>query len=112
VDRLFREGGARLDLQLHCPHHPDVTGPCACRKPLTGLHEDAARRLGIDFSRSWYIGDRLRDLEPARTLGGHALHVRSGFRGEDAAVTQAGFRSVPDLAAAADEILAQSPGRA
>jgi D-glycero-D-manno-heptose 1,7-bisphosphate phosphatase len=109
VERLFRDGGARLDAQLHCPHHPDLTGPCACRKPGTGLYEEARARFGLDFSRSWYIGDRLRDLEPARRLGGHALHVLSGYRGEDAAVADAGFRSVRDLAEAVDVILGTSP---
>jgi D-glycero-D-manno-heptose 1,7-bisphosphate phosphatase len=103
---LFAREGAHFDLQLHCPHHPDVSGPCSCRKPGTLLHEEAARRLGIDLARSWYIGDRLRDLEPALVLGGHALHVRTGDRLDDDAVAQAGFTSVEDLAAAAERILA------
>ena len=109
VEQLFREAGAHLDLQLHCPHHPDITGPCPCRKPLTGLYEEAAARFDIDFAASWYVGDRLRDLLPARTLGGHGLHVQSGDRADDAAVTAAGFPSVADLLAAAEHILARQP---
>lgn len=105
VERVFREAGARLDLQLHCPHHPEVSGPCPCRKPLTGLYEQAAARFDIDFASSWYIGDRLRDLLPSRTLGGHGLHVLSGDRSEDAAIAAAGFRSVRDLAEGADVVL-------
>jgi len=105
VEGVFRETGARLDVQLHCPHHPEITGPCPCRKPSTGLYEEAAARFDIDFAASWYVGDRLRDLLPSRTLGGHALHVLSGDRSEDAAVAAAGFPSVADLAAAADHIL-------
>ena len=112
VDRRFREGGARLDLQLHCPHHPEATGPCRCRKPLTGMHEDAAARLGIDLAASWYVGDRLRDLLPALALGGQGLHVRSGDRSDDDAVRAAGFRSVRDLAAAAGVILGDHSGSA
>lgn len=105
VAELFAAGGARLDAQLHCPHHPDITGECRCRKPATGLYEDAIGRFGIDAGASWYIGDRLRDLLPAQVLGGTALHVLSGDRSEDAAVSAAGFRSVADLAAAATLIL-------
>ncbi|HEX5819932.1 MAG TPA: HAD family hydrolase [Gemmatimonadales bacterium] len=105
VSELFAAAGARLDVQLHCPHHPDITGDCRCRKPATGLYEDAIARLGIDPRVSWYIGDRLRDLLPAQALGGTGLHVLSGDRSEDAAVSAAGFRSVADLAAAAGLIL-------
>ena len=111
VDRLFRDAGAHLDVQLHCPHLPEITGPCPCRKPLTGLYEKAAARLAIDVAASWYVGDRLRDLLPSRALGGHGLHVLSGDRSEDAAVASAGFRSVRDLAEAADLILAPSQRR-
>jgi FMN phosphatase YigB (HAD superfamily) len=39
------------------------------------LHRRAAQDLGIDLSRSAYIGDRLRDVLPARTLGGIGILV-------------------------------------
>src|SRR5437762_12894008 len=50
---------AHLDASYFCPHHPDVTGPCDCRKPGTKLFEEARAALGIDFTRSFFIGDRL-----------------------------------------------------
>jgi D-glycero-D-manno-heptose 1,7-bisphosphate phosphatase len=61
---------ARLDAAYFCPHHPDFTGPCECRKPGTKLFRDAEAALGIDLSRSWWVGDRLSDVKPARGLGG------------------------------------------
>ena len=61
---------ARLDASYFCPHHPQFTGPCDCRKPGTKLFLDAQRALGIDFARSWWVGDRLSDVQPARLLGG------------------------------------------
>ena len=63
-------------------------------------------RLGIDPLLSWFIGDRLRDLAPARALGGRALHVLTGARTEDVAITEAGFVQVPDLAAAVTRAIA------
>jgi histidinol-phosphate phosphatase family protein len=110
VAERFAAAGARLDLQLHCPHHPDIGGACRCRKPAIGLYEDAIAALGIDAAASWFIGDRLRDLLPARNYGGTALHVLSGDRSEDAAVAAAGFRSVADLAAAAELMLGPARG--
>ena len=31
LDRLLADQGARLDAQYHCPHHPELSGPCECR---------------------------------------------------------------------------------
>ena len=101
----FAKEGARIDLQLHCPHLPSISGPCECRKPGLKLYREAIDQLGIDATRSWFIGDRLRDLVPSRALGGRALHVLSGARDEDGVVSEAGFEQVTDLAAAVSRIL-------
>ena len=73
---LANEGATLLDT-FSCPHHPDFTGPCACRKPGTALFERAARLHGLDLSRSLYIGDRHRDVAPAAKFGGRGLLVIS-----------------------------------
>lgn len=105
VERHFAGEGARIDLQLHCPHFPPISGPCECRKPGLRLYRDAIARLHIDPAWSWFIGDRLRDLEPARALGGQALHVQTGARDDDARILALGIDSVPDLDAAVERIL-------
>ena len=58
-----------------CPHHPDFSGPCDCRKPATLLFQRAAKELDLDLGASWYVGDKLRDILPARALGGHGILV-------------------------------------
>lgn len=77
LDELLAEQGVRLDLTKHCPHHPDVTGPCRCRKPGTLMYEEAAAALGIDLASSVYVGDRWRDVAPALVMGGRGFLVRS-----------------------------------
>jgi D-glycero-D-manno-heptose 1,7-bisphosphate phosphatase len=84
LDRLLAGGGARLDAQYHCPHHPDLSGMCECRKPGTLLYHRAAADLGLDLGRSWWIGDRLRDIAAAGALGGRGLLVRTGRGAEEA----------------------------
>jgi D-glycero-D-manno-heptose 1,7-bisphosphate phosphatase len=106
VERQFAESGARLDLQLHCPHLPAINGPCECRKPGLRLYRDAIARLAIDPMESWFIGDRLSDLAPSRALGGRALQVLTGTRMDDIAITEAGFEQVADLPAAVTRALA------
>ena len=74
---LLAEQGITLDAIKHCPHHPDVTGPCACRKPGTLMYEQAADALGLDLAASVYVGDRFRDVAPALAKGGRGFLVRS-----------------------------------
>lgn len=103
---LLAAAGARLDGAYYCPHHPDHTGPCACRKPGVRLFEEAAAALGIDLRRSWFVGDKASDVAPARTLGGKGILVRTGEGPAHAAAAQAdGAAVVADLAAATDHIL-------
>jgi len=109
VDRRMRElllgRGVHIAASYHCPHHPDFTGPCDCRKPAAGMFVRAVRELGLDAARSWLVGDRLRDLEPGTTLGARGLLVRTGYgQSEARAAAEAGFEVVPDLAAAAGRI--------
>jgi histidinol-phosphate phosphatase family protein len=77
IDDVLRGEGAELRDTFACPHHPDFTGPCVCRKPATGLYERAAAAHGIDLERSFYIGDRMRDIAAAQAFGGTAVLVRS-----------------------------------
>src|SRR5690606_27996549 len=65
------------DGSYHCPHEPERSGPCECRKPGTLLHRHAARDLQLDVARSVFIGDRFRDIAPAQTLGGRGILVPS-----------------------------------
>ena len=74
---LLAAEGAHVDASYHCPHHPDFTGPCDCRKPATGMYRDAAAALGLDPARSLLVGDRWRDVSPGLELGGFALLVPS-----------------------------------
>ncbi|MEK7403164.1 MAG: HAD family hydrolase [Gemmatimonadota bacterium] len=75
IDDLLLGYGAHIDATYMCPHHPDITGDCECRKPGTLLYRQAAEDFGLDFARSWYVGDKLRDLFPSRELGGRGILV-------------------------------------
>ncbi len=75
TDALLQRAGARVDATYHCPHWPDVTGPCSCRKPGPGMYLQAAADWHIDLARSAYIGDRWRDVEPALANNGFGVLV-------------------------------------
>jgi D-glycero-D-manno-heptose 1,7-bisphosphate phosphatase len=78
LQELLLAEGAHYDDVYVCPHHPDFSGACACRKPGTLLFERAAADHGLDVVRSVYVGDRFRDVEPGLTLGGTGILVPNG----------------------------------
>jgi D-glycero-D-manno-heptose 1,7-bisphosphate phosphatase len=106
LESLFAEAGIRMDGIYHCPHHPDFDGGCDCRKPGPGMYAKAARELGLDLRRSFYVGDKLSDVLPARRFGGEGLLVRTGYGLEWEPQAPAWVDVVDDVAGAADRILA------
>jgi D-glycero-D-manno-heptose 1,7-bisphosphate phosphatase len=48
---------------------------CDCRKPKPGMLVAAAAELGIDFARSFMVGDRKSDIEAGRAVGCTTIFV-------------------------------------
>ena len=75
-DRLrehLAEHGARLDAIYHCPHD---NGQCHCRKPQTGMFEQAFRDFpGAAAGNSLMIGDSVSDMEAAARLGMRSILI-------------------------------------
>lgn len=77
VNRFFSEN-ILITKVYYCPHHPDFTGPCSCRKPNPGLFFKAAEEFGIDLSASVIIGDKESDMLAGRNAGiGTCLYVQN-----------------------------------
>lgn len=89
LDEILAGSGAHADATYRCPHHPDFTGPCDCRKPAVGMYLEAARDLGLDPAGSFYVGDRWRDVAAAAHFGGRGFLIQGGACGpEDLAQAQ------------------------
>jgi len=65
----FSKKGINIDKIYHCPHHPDFTGYCECRKPNPGMIFKAAEELNIDIRRSVLIGDKDSDFKAGINAG-------------------------------------------
>jgi D-glycero-D-manno-heptose 1,7-bisphosphate phosphatase len=105
MTHLLNQEHAALDNAYFCPHHPDVNGPCDCRKPADGMYREAEREMSIDLSRSFYVGDRWRDVAVTEKVGGTGYLVRTGAGGQGAPPQAEHVEFVDDLAQAADRIL-------
>lgn len=106
VEELLAAEGAKIDAVYHCPHAPDAEPPCDCRKPAVGLFLRAAEEHGLDPARSWYVGDRLRDLAPVERLGGRGILVRAGAAHGEAERAPAHVAVVDGLPEAVELVLA------
>ena len=65
----FSSEKIRIAGVYHCPHHPDITGPCECRKPAPGMILKAVKEFNLDISQCLLIGDNESDLEAGRRAG-------------------------------------------
>jgi D-glycero-D-manno-heptose 1,7-bisphosphate phosphatase len=102
LEQVLREQGVVLDAVFYCPHHPDFTGECDCRKPQLGMYRAAAARLHIDLAASVYIGDRVKDVEPALATGGRGFLVLTGYGEWEARGVPEGVSVVADVREAAE----------
>ena len=65
----FKKHGITISKVYFCPHHPDISGECSCRKPKPGMILKAAKEFDIDLTKSILIGDKERDIESALNAG-------------------------------------------
>jgi D-glycero-D-manno-heptose 1,7-bisphosphate phosphatase len=101
LEEILVAQGIRFAGVYYCPHHPDFTGPCDCRKPDPGMYLQASREHDIDLGRSVYIGDRIKDVAAAALFGGLGILVRTGYGADESAGRAATVSSVADLLEAA-----------
>lgn len=84
MEAELAEGGAHLDRIYYCPHHPTQGRPpynieCSCRKPRTGMLDEAAGELSIALPRSFVVGDKTLDIEVGKASGTRTVLVLTGY---------------------------------
>ena len=58
----------------YCPHHP-VSSNCLCRKPGSLLVEKALSKHHIEASKSFFLGDKIRDIECGEAAGAKGILI-------------------------------------
>lgn len=58
--------------------HKDADN-CECRKPKVGLFLQAQTKYNIDFSKSYVVGDRWKDIEAGQSLGCKTVFVNYNY---------------------------------
>jgi len=105
MHRALAQVGGRVDAIFYCPHTADAR--CDCRKPKAGMLQEIGVRFNVGMAGVPCVGDGLRDLQAADTVGGQPMLVLTG-KGERT-LRDGGFPRntviFPDLAFAASALL-------
>ena len=76
LQRAAVQAGGRVDAFFFCPH--TAAEECSCRKPRTGMLEEIAVRFHTELKGVPCIGDSLKDLQAAESVGGQPVLVLTG----------------------------------
>ncbi len=78
AEEFLRQAGREsIDASYYCPDVPGV--PSTCRKPEPGMVLAAAAEHRIDLSASYFVGDKVADVECGRRAGTRTVLVLTGY---------------------------------
>jgi len=67
--REFKKKNLVISKVYYCPHHPEFSGECNCRKPKPGMILEAQQEFNIDLNKSILVGDKNSDIEAGINAG-------------------------------------------
>lgn len=77
LKKSYSDNSIELTEIYFCNHHPEYNGKCLCRKPGSLMLEKAIARFNIDASKSYFIGDRERDVIAGELAGVKGILIDS-----------------------------------
>jgi len=91
--KLLDEYDVKINGIEYCPHGPDDN--CDCRKPKAGMYLTIAKNAGLtDYKDILVVGDSLRDLQAAQSIGAQPHLVRTG-KGKRTLAKGEGLNNIP-----------------
>lgn len=76
LKKQLQKQGIKIEEIYYCPHHPEY-GSCICRKPDSLLVEKALARFNVDPEKSYFIGDKERDVFAGKKAGVKGILIAS-----------------------------------
>ena len=103
--KALQAAGGYLDALFFCPHAQH--DHCRCRKPEIGLFKEIIQRYSTDLKGVPVVGDSLKDLQAASSVGATPILVltENGQKTQAAGHLPVGTQIYPDLASVANALL-------
>ncbi len=83
MHQSLKHAGVDILGYWYCPHHPDYTGRCLCRKPSARLLNLALEKYAAEEKDCWMVGDSLRDLRAGKAAGVRSAGILTGKAPDD-----------------------------
>lgn len=83
VNKELIKNNAKIDEFYYCPHHPKFSKECDCRKPNIGMIKKAKIKYNINLEKSFFIGDRISDIQTALNSSMTPILVLTGHGKEE-----------------------------
>ena len=69
--------GVYISAEYFCPHISEDN--CSCRKPKTGMLEQAAKDFNLKLNDCWMLGDNLSDIQAGKNAGCKTIQILTGM---------------------------------
>ena len=96
ITKLLNDGvesaGGHIEKVFYCIHAEEQN--CDCRKPKTGLLKKALSLADADVSKTFFIGDSIRDIKTGKAAGCKTILVLSG---KETSENRANWEVQPDF---------------
>jgi histidinol-phosphate phosphatase family protein len=76
MHKQFSSQGIKILAEFFCPHNPDEH--CNCRKPKTGMLEQATKDFNLNLKECWIIGDKSSDILAGKNACCKTIHILTG----------------------------------
>ena len=74
IEEAFNKAGVKIEEFFYCPHH-NAKQACLCRKPDSLLIERGLNKYNVDPKKSYFIGDKWRDVECGTKAGVKGIKI-------------------------------------
>lgn len=83
IKKELEKHGVIIEKFYYCPHHPEngigkYKIDCICRKPNTGMLDEAIKEFDIDRTNSFMVGDTIADIDAGSRAGLTPVLVKTG----------------------------------
>lgn len=94
ISDQVRQAGGCISAFYYCVHLKSEN--CNCRKPKSGMLEEAAEELNLDTQNGFMVGDNEKDVVAGKGVGCKTVLVLSGMANEE---TVRCMQNTPDFVA-------------
>ncbi len=85
INQILSKKNTSIDKFYYCPYHPEFDSEelSKCRKPSPMMVFNAASENNIDLSKSFFIGDKIIDIECGKNAGVVPILLKTTINDEE-----------------------------